>query len=66
MKICTSRLDLALASKCKTMADLTPGVSRQTLRKIKAGADVRTDVVGRIALALGVDASEIVDEERGE
>ncbi|MFQ7401670.1 MAG: helix-turn-helix domain-containing protein [Neglectibacter sp.] len=63
MKICMSRLELLLASMCKTTADLRPGVSPQTIRNIKAGKDVRPDVVGRVARALGVDVADILEEE---
>ena len=62
MVIDTSKLDLALAKRCRTMSALRAGVSPQTLRKIRQGGDVRPDVVGRVAQLLKVDVSDIVSE----
>lgn len=62
MVIDNRKLDLALARQCKTSADLQPGVSPQTIYKIRQGKSVRPDVVGRISNALGVMPADIVEE----
>jgi DNA-binding Xre family transcriptional regulator len=62
VKVSIYKLNLLLAKQCKTTATLQPGVAAQTLRNIKAGKDVRPDVVGRIAQTLGVDPADIIQE----
>ena len=59
MKIDQTKLNLVLATQCKTMRDLIPGISPNTSRKIKAGCEVRPDVVGRIARILNVSVESI-------
>lgn len=61
MKVNPTKLNIFLASQCKTAADLRPGISPQTLSKVKRGQDVRPDVVGRIARSLGVDVNDIME-----
>lgn len=64
MKVSMEKLDLALAAQCKTVSNLRPGVSPQTLLKIKRGEEIRSDSAGRIARALGVDVAELVEGVR--
>lgn len=61
MKIDLNRLDLILARECKTMSDLKDGVSPQTLTRIRRGEEVKPRTLGRIARALGVDVTEIME-----
>ena len=62
MFIDTAKLDTVLADRCWSMSVLRKGVSPQTLRKIRAGGEVRPDVVGRIARILDVPAHDITKE----
>lgn len=63
MKIDTARLDLVLARRCMSKAELRDGTSPQTLKRIYRGAEVKPKTVGRIASALGVDPAEIIVKE---
>ena len=63
MIISVKKLELTLANQCKTSADLQPGISTQTIRKIKKGLSVRPDSVGRIARALQVPVTELIEQE---
>ena len=62
VKINNDKLDMVLAIQCKTMSDLHPGISPLTARKIRGGQEVRPDVVGRVARALGVPVESIIEE----
>ena len=62
MKISTKRLDLILAKKCLVMSDLKTAVSPQTLKRVRKGEDLLPKTVGKIARAIGVDVSEIIEE----
>lgn len=64
LKISKSKLDVALARKCKTLSDFrSEGFSPQTLRKLRRGENTKPITVGRLAAALGVDPLEIVETE---
>ncbi len=63
MKISIARLELQMARACKTREDLREVLSAGTLRRIRTGEDLRPATLGRIAKALGVDVTEIMDEE---
>ena len=39
------------------------GVSRQTISYALAGKRIRTDVVAKLAVALGVDVADIIEKE---
>ena len=60
MKIDTCKFELILARKCLTNSQLK-GVSNQTVAKIRRGSELRTDTLGRVARALGVDPVEIME-----
>lgn len=62
MKISVKRLDLILAKNCMSMSDLKPDVSPQTLKRVRRGEELLPKTVGKIARAIGVDVSEIVEE----
>lgn len=63
MRINKSRLEMVLANKCLSLTDLRGELSAFTLTKINNGEGIRPKTVGRIAHALGVDVSEIVESE---
>lgn len=62
MKICKYRFDLCLARRCMTASDLrSVGISPQSITRAVNGQELTTRTVGRIARALGVDVSEIME-----
>ncbi|MFV8832365.1 helix-turn-helix domain-containing protein [Faecalibacterium prausnitzii] len=65
MKISKSKLTLALARKCWNQRDLRDNavVSAQTTVSINKGKDVMPATVGKIARALGVDVTDIIEQE---
>lgn len=63
MKINNQKLDMILARRCMSRCDLRDGTSPQTLMRIKKGLDVKPKTAGRIARALGVDVTEIIEQE---
>lgn len=64
MKIDIKRLDMALARQRKSMQDLRgDGLSPKTLTKIRRGEDIKPKAVGTLAVALGMDPSELVSEK---
>ena len=64
MKIRKSKLEIALAKKCWNQRRLREAgaASSQTLSNINAGKNVLPRTAGKIARALGVDVSEILEE----
>lgn len=62
MKIDIEKLNIALARQCKTMRDLRGTVASNTLSRIKRGDMVMPRTLGKIARALGVDVTEIMEE----
>lgn len=65
MKISKGKLNIALARKQWNQRDLRDNavVSAQTTVSINKGKDVMPATVGKIALALGVDVTEIIEQE---
>lgn len=63
MKINNNKLDAALARQSKNKTDLAKEgvVSLTTFQRIGAGVDVKPKTVGKIARALDVDVSEIIE-----
>lgn len=61
MKISKTKLEIALARAMKNTSDLK--MPQCTLAKILNGYDVRPKTAGKIAQALGVDITEIMDDE---
>lgn len=63
MKVNRQKLELAMARACMNTADLqkVAEMPRPTINNALVGRDVRTATVGRIARALGVDVTEIID-----
>ena len=65
MKIDNHKLNIALARKCwnhRTLRD-NGQVSSQTLRNVNAGKEVLPETAGKSARALGVDVTEILQED---
>jgi DNA-binding Xre family transcriptional regulator len=64
MKISKSKLNLALARKQWNQRDLRDNaVSSQTILNLNKGKSVLPATAGKIAAALGVDVTEIIEEE---
>lgn len=65
MKANRAKLDLALARACMTPCSLSTAASmpRPTINNVISGRNVRPATIGRVARALGVDVTEIVEEE---
>lgn len=64
MKINNRLLDIVLAKKRISLTILREsGVSPQTLTRVRKGVNVMPATVGKIAEALGVDVTEIIDQE---
>ena len=62
MKLNRKKFDLARARACNGTKELeASGISRGTLCSLMAGRSARPETVGRIAKALGVDVTEIID-----
>ena len=57
------KLYIVMARACMNTADVQKkaGMPRPTLDNAISGKDVRTATVGKIAKALGVDVTEIID-----
>lgn len=66
MKISKAKLNVALARKQWNQRDLRDNavVSAQTILNLNKGKTVMPATVGKIAAALGVDVTEIIEYER--
>lgn len=66
MKINVNKLSIAMARAEMNFSELAnkSKVSRPTLSYIKNGKSCRPDVAAKIAGALGVDVTEIIETER--
>ncbi|MEQ2360612.1 helix-turn-helix domain-containing protein [Faecalibacterium tardum] len=66
MKISKAKLNVALARKQWNQRDLRDNavVSAQTILNLNKGKTVMPATVGKIAAALGVDVTEIIEDER--
>lgn len=65
MKISKSKLNISLARKQWNQRDLRDNaiVSAQTILNLNKGKSVMPATVGKIAAALGVDVTEIIEDE---
>ena len=65
MKVNRKRLELAMARACMNTADLVSasGLPGTTVQNAIVGKGVRPGTLGRIAKALGVDPTEILEKE---
>ncbi len=63
MKLNRSKFELARARACKGTKELeADGISHGTLCTLMAGKNARPETIGRVAKALGVDVTEIIDD----
>lgn len=62
MRIDPKKMELYLARACMSETDLRNGTSPQTLLRIRRGMEVKPKTVGRIARALGVDVTDIIQD----
>ncbi len=65
MKINSKKLEIAMARTCLSITDfaVTAELPVQTLNRVMRGSGVRPGTAGKIARALGVDVTEILEEE---
>ena len=65
MKADTNKLRLAMARACMNPQDLAKAAEMppQTVNGVLRGRSVRPATLGRIAKALGVDVTEVLEEE---
>ena len=62
MKLNKEKFNLAKARTCKGTKELeAAGIPRGTLCTAISGKNVRPETIGKIANALGVDVTEIID-----
>ena len=64
MKADRKKLELVMARKCMSTAELTEAAQmpRQTVNNVITGRGVKPATIGRIAQALGVDVAEIIQQ----
>lgn len=64
MKADRKKLELAMARACMNSADLQKAAElpRPTLNNVIVGREVRPGTIGRIAAALKVDVTEILED----
>lgn len=64
MKLDRKKYELAKARACKGQKELeAAGIPRGTLCRIIGGGNARPETLGRIAKVLGVDVTEIIENE---
>lgn len=68
MKISKEKLDIEMARKCLNIFDICKNAEMkyQQFRKIYNGNNCKPSTVGRIAAALGVDVTDIIELETKE
>lgn len=66
MRISVSKLEAAMARRCVNSKDLREAASFTTLQRIRNGHEIKTKTAGRIARALNVDVSEILEVNKGD
>lgn len=68
MKANYKKLTLAMARACMDTRDLEKAsqLPHSTLNNVIMGVSVRPSTIGRVARALGVDVTEILEDEEGE
>ncbi|MGN0348585.1 MAG: hypothetical protein ACI4DR_03520 [Roseburia sp.] len=63
MKIDRNKYELARARACMSFNDLIKaGIPKGSLCRIISGADARPETIGKIAKALNVDVTEIIEQ----
>lgn len=61
MKINVSKLEKAMARRCLNSKELQGAASLTTIQRIRSGKEIRTKTAGKIAKALDVDVSELLE-----
>lgn len=63
MKADRRKLEIAMARACMNTEDLqkSVGIPRPTLNNVIVGRNVRPGTLGRVAVALKVDVTEIIE-----
>lgn len=61
MKINVSKLEEAMARRCLNSKELQGAASLTTIQRIRSGQEIRTKTAGKIAKALDVDVSELLE-----
>ena len=63
MKLNREKTNIAMARKCMTVTELSKacGVSRNRMNVILNSQNITPRCVGRVAIALGVDVTDIVE-----
>ena len=63
MRLDREKYELARARACKGFKDIiAAGVPKGTLCRVIGGEDVRPETIGKIAKALEVDVTEIIEQ----
>lgn len=63
MRLNKQKYELAQARCCKGFNDIVAaGVTKGTLCRVLNGDDARPETIGKIAKALGVDVTEIIEQ----
>lgn len=64
MKADKKKLELAMAVVCMNTEDLqkASGMPRATINNVISGRNVRPGTIGRVAKALGVNVTEIIED----
>lgn len=64
MKADRKKLEIAMANACMNTAELQikADMPRPTINNVIVGRNVRPGTIGRIAKALGVDVTEILED----
>lgn len=64
MRVSRDKIDIARANRCMTVSDLAEayGVSRTRINMILNQREVTAICAGRLARALGVDVTEIIED----
>lgn len=65
MKVNRQKLEIAMARACMDTRELCEksGLPRGSLNNLISGKGVRPGTFGRVAKALGIDVTEIIEEE---
>lgn len=63
MRVNRKKLEIAMANACMNTKDIqtVSGIPRATLNNVISGRNVRTGTMGKVAKALGVDVTEIIE-----
>lgn len=63
MKLNKTKYELASARACKKFGDIiNTGIPKGTLYRAVSGKEVRPETIGKIAKALNVDVTEIIEQ----